>query len=759
VDKVRRLAHLREQPPGGDHHRKSRGVAIVRKLFQRQLAKATSKSGAVDLDALAELVGTAYEEADRDRRRADRSLRLMAEEIDQTHAQLVEAFEIVPEGLVLLDADGRYIRWNRRFADLHQAALDKIAVGASFADSVRAGVERGHYLDAVGREEAWLAERLAQHGRYQNSCEQHITGDRWVRVEERRTADGGSIGVRIDITDLKRREDSFRLLFDENPIPMWVVDQETHKFLAVNNAAASHYGYSRERFLELGTSDVRPAEDHERFRHFVRRGNMLQGSQSWRHIKSDGTAILVTIYTRPIVRDGRSAWLCAIIDVTERSRAEERVRYMAHHDLLTGLSNRARFLEKTDNATESLRQRGEMFAVFMLDLDRFKDVNDSLGHQAGDALLKVTARRLKSVLKDTEFLARLGGDEFAILQPIAANGREEASALADRVFQAISEPYEIDGSKVVVGTSIGIALAPLDGVEPNELMKQADLALYRQKSAGRNGYRFFDAQMTVEADARHQLVHELRAAIAGNELELHFQIVVDVKTGDPCGAEALMRWRHPRRGNIPPSEFIPLAEESGLIVPLGEWALQTACAAAANWPPHVKLAVNLSPVQFRKGNLLDVVLCALVESGLPPERLELEITESVLIESHLDILPVIRQLKNLGISIALDDFGTGYSSLSYLTMFPFDKIKIDRSFVQNVMARPECRAIVSAVLALGRGLDMKITAEGVETQAQFELLSSMGVDSIQGYLFGRPCSLAQLSFGRAYPAQSAASAA
>ncbi len=290
-------------------------------------------------------------------------------------------------------------------------------------------------------------------------------------------------------------------------------------------------------------------------------------------------------------------------------------------------------------------------------------------------------------------------------------------------------------------------------------MKQADLALYRQKSAGRNGYRFFDAQMTVEADARHQLVHELRAAISGNELELHYQLVVDVKTGDPCGAEALMRWRHPRRGNIPPGEFISLAEESGLIVPIGAWALQTACAAAASWPPHVKVAVNLSPVQFRKGNLLDVVICALVESGLAPERLELEITESVLIESHLDILPVIRQLKNLGISIALDDFGTGYSSLSYLTMFPFDKIKIDRSFVQNVMTRPECRAIVSAVLALGRGLDMKITAEGIETEDQFELLSSLGVDSIQGYLFGRPCPLPQLSFGRVHLAQSAASAA
>jgi diguanylate cyclase (GGDEF)-like protein/PAS domain S-box-containing protein len=731
----------------------------VRNLFQRQVAKATSDSGMVDLDVLAELVDAAYEEADRDRRRTDRSVMLMAEELEQAHAQLVEAFEIVPEGLVLLDAEGRYVRWNRKFADLYNTAADKIAVGASFVDSIRTGAERGHYLDAVGREEAWLAERLEQHSRYQGSCEQHLTGDRWVRVEERRTANGGRIGVRTDITDLKRREESFRLLFDENPVPMWVVDQETHMFLAVNNAAASHYGYSRERFLELGTLDVRPAEDHEKFRNFVTRGNMSQGSATWRHLKSDGTLILVTVYTRPIVRNGRPAWLCAIIDITERSRADERVRHMAHHDLLTGLPNRAMFLEKTDNAAERLRRRGDMFAVLMLDLDRFKDVNDSLGHPAGDALLKDTARRLKSVLNEAEFVARLGGDEFAILQPIAADGRKEASALAERIFNVISEPYDIDGSKIVVGTSIGIALAPFDGVEPSELMKQADLALYRQKSAGRNGHRFFDAHMTVEADARHQLMNDLRAAISGNQLELHYQLVVDVKTGDPCGAEALVRWPHPRRGNIPPSEFISLAEESGLIVPLGEWVIQTACTAAASWPPHVKVAVNLSPVQFRKGNLLDVVICALVESGLSPERLELEITESILIESHLEILPVIHQLKNLGISIALDDFGTGYSSLSYLTMFPFDKIKIDRSFVQNVMTRPECRAIISAVLALGRGLGMAITAEGVENEEQFELLSSLGVDSIQGYLFGRPCQLQQLSFGRVDLAPSAASAA
>jgi EAL domain-containing protein (putative c-di-GMP-specific phosphodiesterase class I) len=277
-------------------------------------------------------------------------------------------------------------------------------------------------------------------------------------------------------------------------------------------------------------------------------------------------------------------------------------------------------------------------------------------------------------------------------------------------------------------------------------MKKADLALYRTKSEGRNGYRFFDPQMTEDADALHQLEHDLREAIARRELEVHYQPLIDVKTRSPVGAEALVRWRHPQRGFIPPDQFIPLAEETGLIVPLGEWVLQQACTDAASWPPHLKVAVNLTVVQFTKCNLLDVILCALVESGLPPERLELEITESTLVENELDILAVIRQLKNLGASIALDDFGTGYSSLSYLTKFPFDMIKIDKSFTQNMTKRVECRAIVSSVRALGHGLNIMTTAEGVETEQQFEMLREAGVNLVQGYLFGRPCPLSKLDF-------------
>ena len=444
---------------------------------------------------------------------------------------------------------------------------------------------------------------------------------------------------------------------------------------------------------------------------------------------------------------GKPKYLLGVIqDVTDRMRADERIKYMAHHDLLTGLSNRALFMEKIEEAGARLRRRGETFTVFMLDLDRFKNVNDSLGHPEGDLLLKETARRLKSALRETDVLARLGGDEFAILQAGEANQRDDASALAGRINKIVSAPCDINGNKLTIGTSIGIALAPADGIEPGELMKKADLALYRAKSEGRNGHRFFDPQMTADADAIHQLEHDLREAILRDELELYYQPIVDIRTRRPVGVEALTRWRHPRRGFVPPDQFIPLAEETGLIIPLGEWVLQKACADAAAWPPHIKVAVNLSLVQFRKCNLLDVILCALAESGLAPERLELEITELVLVENEMEILAVIRQLKNLGVSLALDDFGTGYSSLSYLTKFPFDKIKIDKSFTQNMMKRAECAAIISSVRALGQGLDILTTAEGVETEQQFGMLRAAGVNLAQGYLFGRPCPASELRF-------------
>jgi diguanylate cyclase (GGDEF)-like protein len=438
-------------------------------------------------------------------------------------------------------------------------------------------------------------------------------------------------------------------------------------------------------------------------------------------------------------------------DITDRRQSEAKVAFMAHHDLLTGLANRTFFMEKIEEAGARLRRRGEAFSVFMLDLDRFKDVNDSLGHPAGDALLKEMAQRLRSSLRETDVLARLGGDEFAILQSGEAHLRDSAIMLAVRINEVVARPFELEGRRVTIGTSIGIALAPQDGVDPDDLLKKADLALYRTKSQGRNGFNFFDANMTAEADARHQLENEMREGIARNEFELFYQPMYEAETREMRGAEALVRWRHPDKGLIPPDRFIPLAEDTGLIVQLGGWILQKACTDAAAWPDHVKVAVNLSSMQFRKGDLFDIILCALVESGLPPERLEVEITESVLLENEANYSTLLQQLKNIGVTIVLDDFGTGYSSLGYLTKFPVDKIKIDKSFTQGLIARAECAAVIASVLTLARGLDIATTAEGVETEDQYDMLRAAGVNFVQGYLFCRPCPATELRFASADP--------
>jgi diguanylate cyclase (GGDEF)-like protein len=449
-------------------------------------------------------------------------------------------------------------------------------------------------------------------------------------------------------------------------------------------------------------------------------------------------------------RTGDGNTVVLYTDISDLKQREREISYLAHYDSLTGLANRSTFLAKIEEASARHRRWNETFNVFMMDLDRFKNVNDTLGHAAGDVLLNETARRLKSILRETDVLARLGGDEFAIIQTGETDQQDGAVDLAHKIIMAVSEPYEIVGNKVQVGVSIGIAFAPDHGIDANELLKKADLALYKAKSGGRNDYRIFDATMGQIADARQKLEAELREALANDQLELHYQPIVDFKTHELCGMEALVRWRHPQRGLILPGQFIPIAEETGLINKIGEWLLERACTEAAAWPKPIKVAVNLSPVQLGNSNLLDVVLCALVESGLPPERLELEITETALFKNDVDCLAVMRRLKNLGVSIALDDFGTGYSSLAQLTMFPFDKIKIDKSFTQNFGSRPECAAIVAAVITLTQKLGITTTAEGIETLKQFQDLTVAGVNSAQGYLLDRPTPAAELDFDRPY---------
>jgi diguanylate cyclase (GGDEF)-like protein len=428
------------------------------------------------------------------------------------------------------------------------------------------------------------------------------------------------------------------------------------------------------------------------------------------------------------------------------SLANQRVLELAQTDILTGLPNRAFFLGRLDALNRRSRDERASFAILMLDLDRFKNVNDSLGHGAGDVLLRQVAERLKSALRATDVLARLGGDEFAVIQRGCQDERGGATELAARIAKLLAEPFFLPGHRVEIGTSVGIAIAPDHGSDQEQLLKKADLALYRSKSAGRNCFTVYDEAMSAELEARNTLEGDLRDAIARCQLEVHYQPFVEAGSGARRGFEALVRWRHPTRGLIGPDQFIPLAEESGLIVPLGEFVLRRACTDAAAWPADLAVAVNLSPIQFKEADLFKMISAALADSGLPPARLEIEITESVLLERGVENLAFMERLKSVGIELALDDFGTGYSSLSYLTAFPFDKIKIDKSFIRNLTHQPRSAAIISSIVTLARGLDMSVTAEGVETEEEFERLKALGVNYAQGYLFGRPQPIDHIAF-------------
>ncbi|HXW24087.1 MAG TPA: EAL domain-containing protein [Xanthobacteraceae bacterium] len=783
----------------------------------------------------------------------------------EAHGRLSAAIEMLPEGIAIFDAEDRYALWNRRYAEFYAGNGEGPEVGMKFEDLVRRVMARGEHPGAVGREEEWLAGRLAMHNLPECTHEQPLAGNRWLRVEERRLPEGGAIGMWVDITDLKRREASFRLLFDGNPLPMWVYDRATLRFLAVNDAAVRHYGYSREQFLAMTILDIRRPEHRAAVEAALETGINESTDRFWPQTKADGTPIMVAIYKQALTHDGRSAALVAAIDVTERVRAEDelrrtrafldavvenipamlfvkeakehryvlfnrageellgiaraeligrndhdlfpkreadefvardravlqsgqlqiteeervhtphnglrllrtkkiaipgdnggpqyllgisediterkrvegRITHMAHHDSMTGLANRVLLRERLEQALRRMQAQQGRLAVLYVDLDCFKDVNDALGHPVGDALLRMASERLRGCVREGDTVARLGGDEFAIIQD-AIESDENASALARRVVEVIGAPFHVEGQDVVVSASIGIAMAPRDSVDPDNLLKFADMALYAAKTDGRRTYRFFEAAMNARLHARRAMETDLRAAFVRNEFELYYQPTIDIASGRIVGFEALLRWNHPERGIIAPGEFIALAESTGLIIPLGEWVLRQACAEAAHWPDDIAVAVNLSPLQFKSANLVQTVTAAMAAAALPARRLELEITESVLLQENENNPTTLHRLRDLGVRIALDDFGTGYSSLSYLRVFPFDRIKIDGSFVKELPHNVECVSIIRAVADLARGLAMATTAEGVETAEQLEALRAHGCTAAQGYLFSRP---------------------
>ncbi|HZP10141.1 putative bifunctional diguanylate cyclase/phosphodiesterase [Methyloceanibacter sp.] len=423
--------------------------------------------------------------------------------------------------------------------------------------------------------------------------------------------------------------------------------------------------------------------------------------------------------------------------IRERWLAEDKIRHLALHDSLTGLPNRLQFHQHLERAVSRAKRHGQLVAVFGLDLDRFKDVNDTMGHATGDALLAEVAARLKENVRESDLVGRLGGDEFAIVaEDIAAP--EDAMRLARRVCTALGEPYRVNGHELATSVSIGIAIGPVEGEPADGLLKNADLALYRAKEDGRNTFRFFEPAMDAALQKRRRLEADLRAALRKNQLYLDYQPQFDLETGKLTGYEALVRWWHPSQGEIPPATFIPIAEETGLIVTLGEWILRTACSYATTWPLDTKLAVNLSPAQFKTQDVYNLVRRILNETGLEPERLELEITEGIILQNTEAVLDTLQRLDQLGVSIAMDDFGTGYSSLSYLTRFPVKKIKIDRSFIDTLGTSPQTSAIVSSIVGLGQSLHVTITAEGVETESQAAMLKKWGCDQVQGFYYGKP---------------------
>ena len=666
----------------------------------------------------------------------------------------------MPHGICMFGADKKLVLANDLYSTMYGLNPEDVKRGATLPEILQARVSSGC---CPKDSDKYLADRVREAfvpapGYIINE----LQDGRTLAVSRRTMPDGGSVAVHQDITahlltekQLDETKQFLNSIIENIPVAVVVKDAVTRKFVLVNRAFEAMLKVGRDEVLGKTVFDIYRIKDAERFEasdNEAIAGGAGSCSRDYEVEMPDGESrILAT--NRLVVRDALDVakhLVVVIDDITERKKSEQRIAFMAHHDVLTGLANRLSIMDKIEEAVARHRRRGDSFAVLLLDLDRFKHVNDTLGHAVGDALLRETAVRLKASLRETDVLARLGGDEFAIVQDRDNNQRDAASALAERIIAIIAKPFEIEGNEVNIATSIGIALAPEHATSSDSLMKMADLALYRAKSAGRNGYRFFDPEMSMAASARHELENELRRAIHQGELELHYQPIVETKTRLICGAEALIRWRHPTKGIILPDQFIPLAEETGMITQIGEWLLQTACADAASWPVDIKVAVNLSAVQFRKNNLVDIAICALAQSGLSPERLELEITETALIESATECLPILRQFKNLGIAIALDDFGTGYSSLSQLMLFPFDKIKVDRSFTQNLTKRTECAAIIAATLTLARSLDIATTAEGVETIDQYRLLRLAGVTSLQGYLFQRPCPSSEIDFNSAY---------
>lgn len=656
---------------------------------------------------------------------------------------LMRAIESTPAGLCVFDRDSRVILSNQQFARMYDLSEADLRPGTTERE------------DLTQRLAAFAPTRRLEYaadfdpGKSAGSTEhvEKLNDGRFILVSRHVMAGGGFVEVYRDITSERLAEDRANEAMQELIEKQYALDQAV--IVAVTDVKG-RITYANDNFCNISeySREELVGQDHRILNSGTHPGALfremyrsLAGGKVWRgelcnRAKSGRLYWVDTVITPQLGPEGKPiAYMAIRVDITARKNAEARIEFAATHDALTGLLNRTALLERAKAELREDSSNG--FAAHLIDLDGFKEVNDTLGHGVGDDLLKQVSFRLRAAATGEELVARLGGDEFAIVQPIHGLEPEPAISLSRRIVKAMAEPFVIDDHHVNIGASIGTALSPEHGSRVGDLLKKADLALYEVKAGGGNGLRLYRPAMLQVIEGEKALERSLRNALTEGQFELHYQPVVDVKTRSLMAAEALVRWRNSKNELVPPLQFIPLAERSGLILPLGEWIIQQACQDAASWPSDIQLAINVSAIQFKKGNLFDVVMQALLRSGLSPQRLQIEVTETALLEHQSGQLRTFRQLKSMGVALVLDDFGTGYSSATYLTNFPFDKIKIDKSFIQGLPKR-ECAAVIASAVALAKGLGITITAEGIETESQLKDLDTMGIDFGQGYLFSPP---------------------
>ncbi len=672
---------------------------------------------------------------------------------------LEQAFNNLSLGLIICDNKYEVVSCNKRYMEIYGLSSEQVKPGTPVRELIQHRFNLG--FKVLSKPDEYIRGRAAN-AVVPGTTVHEYTDGRIISYTVYPLPDGGAMATHEDITAReeirarlkkqyelgKEQEENLRirnLQFDtaiNNMSQGLCFFDAAHHLIVCNDRYIDMYDLPRER-VGPGTSlaeivDMRfevgsfPAMSREEYLHW--RSKVAVSAEPTDSIVELRNGRTFKIRHRPMPDGG---WVATHEDITEQRQSEVKIEYMAHHDSLTDLANRVLLNERLEHALGHRIHREEIVAVHHLDLDQFKAVNDTFGHLAGDKLLKIVADRLRGLVRETDTIGRMGGDEFVIVQgPI--KDPADATSLAQRIIALISEPYDIDGHPAVIGASIGIAVGPGDGLRPDKLLRNADLALYRAKGDGRGTFRFFEPAMDLQMQTRRIMEQDLRKALAAGEFELHYQPVVNLASTEISGFEALIRWNHPEKGMVAPATFIPLAEEIGFIVPIGEWVIRQACATAAQWPEDLHVAVNISAVQFRSPGLMQIIVGALATSGLHPTRLEIEITETVLLQNKETTLALLHQLRALGIRIAMDDFGTGYSSLTYLQCFPFDKIKIDRSFVKDITENTGSLNIVRAVAALANGMGMTATAEGVETSEQLDKITSEGCTEMQGYLFSKP---------------------